>query len=579
MTDDFDKDPLVRELEQIERSTPAIPPTYNTLRQLLSSLPNPQLPDVQSARSGVASPEQTQALGAGGVSSAMAGIPPGFESGAGVGIYPSIYFGLANLLPDPTFESVEYSAYPGSPNAITTAEEVIGQIAAGTGAWWGQQIGATSATMSVSGGHHRDDPDVTPFNSSSVSCEIDPTGSGTHELRIRSSSWDGSAAPAYPYLVAAVRVTCDVTNVNTLITSRTLVVEVYDVTAAVVRASQSIPLDGFAAFDQSRLAVASLPYAGQAWEGNLFQLRVRLVVVSTGNASPQEYLIGEPQLVQSQTASPPPYAPIVASWFPTGIRSFGTSLGSKIIDAGQRTDTGARFSVTDEGTIGWGPGPAAQDIIISRETRDPGQPSGSAGALLRAQVDTPADAFDTFDVLSIGWLPYVYAMFGNPANDGSSSHALAANGGTLVVPFFLPSQMVARSLTYRSNDVASARSCEFRLYRQRLHSTGPSLDEVAGFNGTDSFTPGAASNRTVSTGAQYLAPGLYWLAFRNTHATNTFSVGCEAAGTLNANGYQSKTLGSALGATLDMTAATWAKHTFLIAMRFDGSVFGQSTAF
>jgi len=73
------------------------------------------------------------------------------------------------------------------------------------------------------------------------------------------------------------------------------------------------------------------------------------------------------------------------------------------------------------------------------------------------------------------------------------------------------------------------------------------LDEVPGANGPESFTPGAASSRTVIvTGAPVLhAPGAYWLVVRNTHATSSFGLGGALAGGMALNICQLKTLSPA----------------------------------
>lgn len=62
MTDDLYRqdDPLVKELEDVQKHTPDIPNSYGVLRALIASVPNPQVPDVQSARSGSSAPDNTR---------------------------------------------------------------------------------------------------------------------------------------------------------------------------------------------------------------------------------------------------------------------------------------------------------------------------------------------------------------------------------------------------------------------------------------------------------------------------------------------------------------------------------------
>src|SRR6476646_3331309 len=73
------------------------------------------------------------------------------------------------------------------------------------------------------------------------------------------------------------------------------------------------------------------------------------------------------------------------------------------------------------------------------------------------------------------------------------------------------------------------------------------------------------------------APDLavYWLVIRNTSASVAAGIGSTAAGTyVLTNTGQTKTLGSALGSTLDFVAATWTKNTGYIAAALNGWVFG-----
>ena len=141
---------------------------------------------------------------------------------------------------------------------------------------------------------------------------------------------------------------------------------------------------------------------------------------------------------------------------------------------------------------------------------------------------------------------------------------LAANGGTLVVPIMVIGHHLFDSLMVRSSDTGTARSAEWRLYRQRLNNGNAgenAVDQVTNAAGTYSFTPSAASNRNSQTGSApiYLAPGMYLLAVRNTSATQTFGIGTNASAGLVPNVMQTKTLAGALDTTLDIIAATWTK--------------------
>ena len=80
----------------------------------------------------------------------------------------------------------------------------------------------------------------------------------------------------------------------------------------------------------------------------------------------------------------------------------------------------------------------------------------------------------------------------------------------------------------------------------------------------------------------YLAPGVYWLAIRNTAASNVFYVNFSYVwGGVNTTATPNQTKPSmpALGATLDVVAATWTKGHRVCAVKLDGRVFGQTASF
>lgn len=183
-----------------------------------------------------------------------------------------------------------------------------------------------------------------------------------------------------------------------------------------------------------------------------------------------------------------------------------------------------------------------------------------------------------------GWLPYAYPLHFDPGAAFTTALSLPANGGSIAIPVYLPSHMLLQSVTIRNTDTATARTVNFALYEQRLNNGNGSentLDRVAVGNAL-SYTPGAASTRTItcSTAPQYLGPGAYWLVIQNQHATSTFGLGSTASSAAFApNTAQTKTTTNPNGTTLDFVAATWTKTTAIYAVRLDGRVFGQTTAF
>lgn len=185
-----------------------------------------------------------------------------------------------------------------------------------------------------------------------------------------------------------------------------------------------------------------------------------------------------------------------------------------------------------------------------------------------------------------GWAAYADPPGFSP-NGGAFATALnlVANGGTALIPIVVEAHMLADTLILRSTDTVNARSAEWSLYQEFLNngnSAENSLVQVsASLYGTFSFTPVAASTQTsqASTPPVYLAPGIYWLALRNTSAAQTFGLGTTGAGNFAPNMFQTKTLGTALGSTLDGVAATWTKTSAMPGVRLQGRVFGQTTVF
>ena len=180
------------------------------------------------------------------------------------------------------------------------------------------------------------------------------------------------------------------------------------------------------------------------------------------------------------------------------------------------------------------------------------------------------------------FLPFAYPI-GCPADVVSgATNALAAVSGGLagsaLVPFWLPGPLLIQSVTIRNGDTASARSCEFRLYRDNGQSA---LDFVTGTDGTLSFTPSAASDRTgnVSTPGTLITPGCVWLAIRNTSASQTFGLRRLATTELSGNVASIINTASlaALGSTLDTAIMTGSPSLALA--RLNGRVFGGSAAF
>lgn len=142
--------------------------------------------------------------------------------------------------------------------------------------------------------------------------------------------------------------------------------------------------------------------------------------------------------------------------------------------------------------------------------------------------------------------------------------SLAANGGSVMCWLEVVTPIRLQSWLIRNTDTATARSYEIALFKDTASGGSNTLTKVAESYSSESFTPSAASTRSVAvaTPNTVLPPGMYVVVLRNSHATSTFTVAAKAAGTLNINNARTKTLATALSATstLDM-ATSWSSTT------------------
>jgi hypothetical protein len=166
--------------------------------------------------------------------------------------------------------------------------------------------------------------------------------------------------------------------------------------------------------------------------------------------------------------------------------------------------------------------------------------------------------------------------YGNISPTGTLS--LPANGGSVMVLIEVKAPMILQSCLMENRDTSGARSWEWRLYVD--DNTSVTLSEIPGANGSESFTPVAATTRTAAaTGAPItLSPGIYFLVIRNTHATNTFAAGATAfSNTMGNNWEKTKTLGSALGSTLDVDTGWTGSISQSPGTLLAGRILGKST--
>ncbi len=286
------------------------------------------------------------------------------------------FIAQANIIADPAFQGIPQVAVN-----VGTSEQAIGEYqAAGDGvatAWFATKSAASVATASLTIGLARMDDD-NPFSGNEAVLRLLASGSGTHELMLRSVAYVPGYVAAPPFLMAAVKIrqafAVDLTNV----TSRTAIIELFDATAAVVRASTSIDL---LASQEGTLSAAYLVPSGQYF--NSWHWRLRWVVVTTGAASIQVVDVGEPQLQWAFSPDPGPFAPQLGRWQPERLVALRAPLStSALLRARVSGDSDDRLRVLASGTQLLGSGAAAPDIAIARSaTKELTVDNNAAGAI------------------------------------------------------------------------------------------------------------------------------------------------------------------------------------------------------
>ena len=291
-----------------------------------------------------------------------------------------------------------------------------------------------------------------------------------------------------------------------------------------------------------------------------------------GAPTDADYLVG--------TANGSLSAEIVVGTSPGG--ELGGTWASPTVDA---THAGSvhmadhTHAVTGQGATGGGGALAPTDLLL---------PTGAPNAEGEIGWDATNDLQQTYDGVraigtsSRGWAAVCYPVSGFVATAAhTTALALAANGGSLAVPIWVPSHFLLHDVAVRNTDAATARTWGWDLYIDRLNNSN-TADRVAASNGDESFTPGAASTRLLGAASApvYLAPGVYWLVIQSTHATSSFGVGTTAvaAGSVagsNVSG-QTKTTTNPNNSTLDLVAATWTKQTASISVALRGRVLGMA---
>lgn len=284
----------------------------------------------------------------------------------------SPFFGKANLLADPTFETINGA------DITSTAELQVG-------ASWFVFVDDLTIDSSV----ERVPNSNSAFNGAGVSLLQDPVppDASSHDLVLRSESM--FIPDNAPYVVASIRVAKlqnDFDNTGNDESASVTTLELYDVTDNVVRGSRTIIpgviLPNGVEEDPSYLIWCAVEILGTAWAGHPFQVRVRQTCVTTGGGGGDamySWSYGEPQVQASYVSDPSPYTPLIANWYPTAVKSrlWGQEgePSFNIIesdDPSHGTDA-PTFAVDQRGVLLWNHGGVGSTPNTALYTTEPGE--------------------------------------------------------------------------------------------------------------------------------------------------------------------------------------------------------------
>jgi len=301
------------DLEAIAAALPATPENFSELRDLLHSRLGLTAPELQSARAPLLDP----AAGAGGPSGALSLVSNqavGSESGSIIGVQGQLYYGIANLLLDPTFENTDAAAV-----AIGTGTTTIGPD-------WRAEYDLVSGTAptTLNAFRYYDrtvNPNDNPFNSASLAFDIAfGTAVGTIDLFLHPATGvgGGGAMPELPYLVAGIKFRTEeapVADVTMTATMQVCTGSGSSASGVVVAESTPLDLESIPTFDEIRALWA--PYASPSMANNNFwRLKIRIVKTGALARTCPLIILGEPVLQVTTTAEQPPFQPLLGRWRP-----------------------------------------------------------------------------------------------------------------------------------------------------------------------------------------------------------------------------------------------------------------------
>lgn len=286
-----------------------------------------------------------------------------------------------NMLLDPAFEGIGEVG-----QTLTTSEFRVGQALQSpngddsVGSWFALKTAGTAATCTFGSATTRLLQGANPFHSQAPIVSIVPSGSGTHEVRVRSAGvfYSENQTAPLPFFVGAVKIgnlRAGGGNTYTNVTSRTLTLEIYDEGAATVVATSSFDLSKLTDSPGNWYQIACS--MSTPTHGHTYQLRIRVIVVTSGSGANIQYKLGEPQLQLALSPDPGPYTPAVSGWVPSFLAALQHSSTDPVVVASQHGsgsagDVGFRFMLAAGGYMAWGNGSGdaidEMDVGLMRES-------------------------------------------------------------------------------------------------------------------------------------------------------------------------------------------------------------------
>lgn len=163
-------------------------------------------------------------------------------------------------------------------------------------------------------------------------------------------------------------------------------------------------------------------------------------------------------------------------------------------------------------------------------------------------------------------LPFAYPPGLGPNAVAGTTVQLPANGGTVIIPFVLPDQLCAQSVTVQTTDASGAHSVEFGFFDDRAEL--PRSGSLQAFSYTGSGNAVRTGNLSQPI---YLGPGTVWMVLRNTGAT-VVTLGAVAPGTLGGNQAAAAVLPGPLSGGIGNPS--WAGIANVPLIRISGSLAG-----